>query len=171
MFSKNVVFPSFIGSRSRSTYRTHLLYVSWYKITRIVGRSGFLALEQFIWRFLTWRVDGKWRPCWKKPVNLLVMSNLSDSLTVALICPERPARFAHSRSFVLSDLSELLTVAQLIWAKWANERWANEQIPSPANNKYKFKPKISQNYDETLPFLVQYYIKHFKAFKTSCICL
>ena len=89
----------------------------------------------------------------------------------SVVFVEQPERIAHSRSFVLSDLSEVLTVAQLIWAKWANERWANEQIPSPANNKYKFKPKISQNYDETLPFLVQYYIKHFKAFKTSCICL
>ena len=35
------------------------------------------------------------------------------------------------RSFVLSDLSKSLTVAHLIWAKWANERWVNERIPSP----------------------------------------
>ena len=42
-----------------------------------------------------------------------VMSDLSDSLTVAL-CLERPERFAHSCSFVLSDLSESLTVAHLV---------------------------------------------------------
>ena len=45
----------------------------------------------------------------------------------SLIFSERPERIAYSRSFVLSDLSESLTVAHLIWAKWANER-----IPSPA---------------------------------------
>ena len=62
------------------------------------------------------------------------MSDLSDSLTVAhlswatwgirsqsLICLERSERIAHSRSFDLSEMSE-----------WANERWANERIPSPA---------------------------------------
>ena len=49
-------------------------------------------------------------------------------------------RFAHARSFPLSDLSDLLTVAHLswgdlsesltvahlIWAKWVNERMSNE---------------------------------------------
>ena len=39
---------------------------------------------------------------------------------------EGPERFAHSRLFVLSDLSKLVTVAHFLWAKWANER-----IPSP----------------------------------------
>ena len=39
---------------------------------------------------------------------------------------ERPERIAHSRSFVLIDLSESLTVAHLIWGVWAKER-----IPSP----------------------------------------
>ena len=63
------------------------------------------------------------------------MSDLSESL----ICHERPEQFAHSRSFVMRDLSNLLTVAYLSWAIWANcsqsliwfERWANERIPSP----------------------------------------
>ena len=44
---------------------------------------------------------------------------------------ERPERITHSRSFVLSDLSEALTVAHLIWAIWANKRRANERIPNP----------------------------------------
>ena len=43
--------------------------------------------------------------------------------------------FAQSLSFVLSDLSESLTVAHLIWAIWANEqmsewamiKWENSQ--------------------------------------------
>ena len=57
----------------------------------------------------------------------------------SLICLERPERFAHGRSFPLSDLSDLLTVAHLSWAIWANcsqpllwfER--NEQMSEWAN--------------------------------------
>ena len=73
-----------------------------------------------------------------------VMSNLSDSLTVAiltwatwairsqsLICPERSEQITHSRSFDLSDLS-----------KWANGRWANERIPNPASGILILKFKI-----------------------------
>ena len=56
------------------------------------------------------------------------MSNLLKKTSNLLIYHERPERIAHSRSFVLSNLSESLTVAHLIWAK---ERWANEQIPNP----------------------------------------
>ena len=63
-----------------------------------------------------------------------VLSVLRDLLTVAhflwatwaicsrlLICLERSARIAHSHSFDLREMSE-----------WANERWVNERIPSPA---------------------------------------
>ncbi len=57
----------------------------------------------------------------------------------SLICHERPEQFAHGHSFVLSDLSDSLTVAHLSWAIWANrsqsliwfeqnERLSNEQI-------------------------------------------
>ena len=38
----------------------------------------------------------------------------------SLICHEQPERFAHGRSFVLSDLSDSLTVSHLSWAIWAN---------------------------------------------------
>ena len=51
----------------------------------------------------------------------------------SLICLERPERFAHSHSFVLSNLSESLTVVHLIWAKWANEQmseWAMSKFPA-----------------------------------------
>ena len=44
----------------------------------------------------------------------------------SLISSERPEQFAHGCSFVLSDLSESLTVPHLIWAKWANERMSDE---------------------------------------------
>ena len=40
----------------------------------------------------------------------------------SLFWHERPERFAHSCSFVLSDLSKLLTVAHLNWAIWANSQ-------------------------------------------------
>ena len=58
----------------------------------------------------------------------------------SLIFSERPERIAYSRSFVLSDLSESLTVAHLIWAKWANER-----IPSPALNPTEKSYSIIRN--------------------------
>ena len=52
-----------------------------------------------------------------------------------LFCHEQPERFAHCRSFVLSNLSDLLTVAHLSWAIWvicsqsrANEWWANDSV-------------------------------------------
>ena len=38
----------------------------------------------------------------------------------SLICLGQPERFAHGRSFPLSNLSNLLTVAHLSWAIWAN---------------------------------------------------
>ena len=65
--------------------------------------------------------------------SLTKKKEFSDSLMVAhflwvtwgirsgsLICLERSERIAHSRSFDLREMS-----------KWANEQWANEQIPSP----------------------------------------
>ena len=52
-----------------------------------------------------------------------IMSDLRESLTVVLLslgicaqslfCHKQPERFAYSGSFVLSDLSDLLTVAHL----------------------------------------------------------
>ena len=63
------------------------------------------------------------------------LSDLSELLMVAhfwwatwairsrsLICLERFERITHSCSFYLSEMS-----------KWANERWANERIPSPVS--------------------------------------
>ena len=58
-------------------------------------------------------------------------------------------RFAHSHSFVMSDLSESLTVAHLTWGIWANEqmsKWAMSEwaIPNPAKKQSKtyFKKQI-----------------------------
>ena len=61
-------------------------------------------------------------------IRSFIMSNLSESLPAA---HERPERFAHHHSFVPSDLSELLTVAHLSWAIWANEQMGDERIPNP----------------------------------------
>ena len=78
-------------------------------------------------------------------IRSIIMNNLSKLLIVTLLSwatsairswslfwHEQPERYAHSRSFVLSDLSKSLTVTQLIRAIWENERWTNEQIPNPA---------------------------------------
>ena len=50
-----------------------------------------------------------------------VLSDLSNLFTVAQC------------SFGLSDLSESLTVAHLIWAIWENEGMSDEQISNPEN--------------------------------------
>ena len=50
----------------------------------------------------------------------------------SLICHERPEGFAHGCSYVLSDQSELLTVA-----KWANERWLEDY---ESGRRYRLVP-------------------------------
>ena len=101
---------------------------------------------------------------------------MSVSLT-SLISSERSERIAHDRSFPLSNLSDLLRVAHLSWAIWANrsqslicfeqnerlsegaiERrsdWANERlvnvrIPSPDFQKHSVKNKVLTNYAEEI---------------------
>ena len=57
-----------------------------------------------------------------------IHSEKTNALLRLLFCPERPERFAHSRSeqinhgclFLVSNLSNSLTVALLSWAIWAN---------------------------------------------------
>ena len=39
---------------------------------------------------------------------------------LSLKCLEQNEQFAHNRSIVMSEMSNLLTVAQSSWAKWAN---------------------------------------------------
>ena len=59
-----------------------------------------------------------------------------------LICPERPEQIAHIGSFVMSDLSYLLTVAHLSWATWVNRLhlswaiWANEWMSEWAMSEW-----------------------------------
>ena len=75
-----------------------------------------------------------------KKINERLLKKPSNSL----ICPEQPQQIAHISSYVMSDLSDSLTVAHLSWptwvnatfahlswAIWANERWANVRIPNP----------------------------------------
>ena len=99
---------------------------------------------------------------WKEQISNLLRKNkrFAHSLnyhewawvncSLLIICHERPERFTPSRSFDMSDLSDLLTVAHLSWAIWANHsqsliwfeqsermsEWANEQIPKPAKNEW-----------------------------------
>ena len=54
---------------------------------------------------------------WEKMSKWAIHSKkMSDSL----IFGERPERFLHSCSFLVSDLSDLLTVAHFWWATWVN---------------------------------------------------
>ena len=89
-------------------------------------------------------------------------------LSKSLISSEWHERMANGHSFVLSDLSDSLTVAHFLWAifsrsliclerselianscsfdlsemsEWMNEQWANERIPSPA-----FSRKVSNKF-------------------------
>ena len=85
------------------------------------------------------------------------LPKIFERIAHSLTYHERPERIAHGCSFVMSDLSDSLTVALLIWvtwvipsqsliclqrseqiahsrsfrlskmSKWANERWANKQ--------------------------------------------
>ena len=57
-----------------------------------------------------------WATCSFAHLSLVTWANWSQSL----ICHERPERLAHSCSFDMSNLSDLLTVAHLSWAIWAN---------------------------------------------------
>ena len=61
---------------------------------------------------------------------------------------EQPEQIAQGRSFFMSDLSKFLAVAQLIWAKWANERWASERIPSPYSRQWTQTCHISEGISE-----------------------
>ena len=99
----------------------------------------------------------KQKPYIKHTKNIL---KFFEQITHLLIYHERPERITHSRSFVMSNLSDSLTVALLIWATWAipsqsltclerseriahsrsfdlrNEQMSNERIPSPAPDRH-----------------------------------
>ena len=54
-----------------------------------------------------------------KKVSEWVIRSKSEQFAHLLIFGERPERFALDRSFLLSELSESLTVAHLSWMTWA----------------------------------------------------
>ena len=89
----------------------HFFWATW-------ANCSFLVSEMS--DFLTLLIWFDWNEQFTHIAHFLwaTWANCSQSL----ISSERPERFTHSRSFVLSDLSESLTVAHLIWAKWVNER-------------------------------------------------
>ena len=85
----------------------------------------FLQIARFLW------AKEKWVICLK-----------NEGFAHSLIYHERLKRIAHRHSFVMSDLSNLRTVAHWSWAIWANrsqsliwsewsEQWVNERIPNP----------------------------------------
>ena len=73
----------------------------------------------------------------------------------SLIYHEQPDRFANSRSFVLSlltDLSKALTVDHLIWAIWANRSqlliWS-ERSKQMSNEQMSWFPTLTVSYCST----------------------
>ena len=131
------------------------------KKRRWANCSGFLNLQknvQKIWFYSIFLVNH---------LFLWVKERLSDLLKKTkrfahlLFYHEQPEQITHSRYFVLSNLSDFLTVSYLSWAtwaissqllicperseqiaqshslqwailsKWAMSEWANKQIPNP----------------------------------------
>ena len=85
------------------------------------------------------------------------------NISQLLFCHERPQRFAHCRSFNLSDL---LTVAHLSWAIWANrsqsliwseqfKRMSNEQMRDEQMSKFP----ILSSFEFSNQALIFFYIK------------
>ena len=58
--------------------------------------------------------------CTKKYDKNRILVKFSEQIAHSLICHERPEQIAQGRSFVMSDLSDLLTVPVLTWSTWVN---------------------------------------------------
>ena len=69
-------------------------------------------------------------------LNIRVGNLLIEFRSESLIFGERPERFASSRSFVLSDLSESLTFAHLSWAIWANEWMSDKRMSNKRMSEF-----------------------------------
>ena len=84
----------------------------------MISVQFFEPIAHFLWA-KEWMSD-----MLKKTSDLLIYHEGPERMA------HRPKRFAHSSSFFLSDLSELLSrlfdLSDL--SEWANEQWANERI-------------------------------------------
>ena len=85
--------------------------------------------------------------CFEQITRFLWAKEQTSNLLIRFFYHERPERIAHSRSFVMSNLSDLPMVLfcherpeqiahsrSLKWAilsKWAMSEWANKRIPNP----------------------------------------
>ena len=67
----------------------------------------------------------------QKKVSKWAICSKSVRFAHSLIFGESPGRFAHDRSFLLSDLSKLLTVAHLSWVTWAIRSLRSEGMSKP----------------------------------------
>ena len=79
--------------------------------------------------------------------SFFVINRANERFAHFLIYHERPEQITHGRSFVMSDLSDLLTVAPLSWAIWANHSQSliwfeqSEQMSELAMSKWaNFQP-------------------------------
>ena len=71
----------------------------------------------------------------------------SKKMSNSLIFGERPERFAHNRSFPLSDLSKSLMVAHFWWAVWAIRSHRSFDLSEISNSLTSLtkKKKMSKN--------------------------
>ena len=110
-----------VSDLSESLMVAHFWWVTW----AIRSHRSFLVsdLSDLLTSLIKKGVMSESLIFFKRTKNVLkiqLLSNFFEQIAHSLIYHERPERIAHSRSFDLSDLSKL-----------ANERWANERIPSP----------------------------------------
>ena len=122
---------------------------------------------------LLWAKE-KWAICSKKTKQFAHLSWATrGKRSHLLICHERPERFAHSRSFVLSYLSESLTFAHFSSAIWANEQLANFQpwdlhteILQNSNCNWPYMPIL-----KWLSLLYKVYKECSVVYMTCCGCI
>ena len=126
-FAKNEQIAHLLKKTSDLLIRSFLvsnlsdLFASLIKKREWANRSFFLNLQktyqkirfnQTFWAnrsfFGFCERNSKWAICSKQ----------TEQFSNSLFYHERPEQIAHNRTFVMSDLSDLLTVALLTWATW-----------------------------------------------------
>ena len=108
----------FLGLFAHSLHQLFhgIIYLALFRFvfcTSFVKKAGLGICSSVFWANQSFFV--------KKLVNeQFAHKKTSDSLFFG----EWPERFAHGRSFLVSDLNDLLMVAHFSWATWANHSWS-----------------------------------------------
>ena len=161
--SNSLVHSFLVSYLSDSLMIAHFLWAMWATVSDLLTLLIFSERPERFTHIAHQKRGNEWFTHFSnKNFFRFFKPNIFERSANSLISSEWPEQVAHSRSFVLSDLSDLLTVAHFLWAtwairsrsliclelseqiahsrsfdlserssEWANERWANEQIPSP----------------------------------------